>query len=208
MSRALVIEDQNLMCSTLIEVVHEHFPAYMVLGASTLAMALRLLESAPFDLVMIDPGLPGADPLNASGRIGLVQAVVDASPGAAHIVLTGNDTAKEAEMLRVLGVQAYSSKTGLTRSRLHELLASIRPNAYSVRLAETVSDRADVSVRQLSLRERQVLELMLVRRTADTRRSVYDRMASIYGVDPASAERYFKSAIRKLRAGGINVRDI
>ncbi|MIL10243.1 DNA-binding response regulator, partial [Salmonella enterica subsp. enterica] len=63
MSRALVIEDQNLMCSTLIEVVHEHFPAYMVLGASTLAMALRLLESAPFDLVMIDPGLPGADPL-------------------------------------------------------------------------------------------------------------------------------------------------
>lgn len=208
MPKALVIEDQNLMLSILIEVVQEHYPSYLVLGASTFEMAQRLLSSGEFDLVLIDPGLPGIDPSDINSRRELIRTAIQASPNAVHVVLTGNDSAEEEQDLRALGANAYLGKTGLTRASLHEVLNRTAAEDYSVKFSESVDHKPHVSVSQLSLRERQILELMLRRRPGQTRQFVYHQMGSIYEIDAGSAERYFKSAIKKLRLGGVNVRDV
>ncbi|TIU61368.1 MAG: response regulator transcription factor, partial [Mesorhizobium sp.] len=62
MFRALVVEDQNLMRLALMDQIRASLGNCVVLGAETLEIAARELRSAEFDLVVIDPGLPGFDP--------------------------------------------------------------------------------------------------------------------------------------------------
>ncbi len=91
-SRALVIEDQDLMRLALISELKAALRDCIVQGAATWEIASGLLREHSFDLVIIDPGLPGFDPTSPQHRLAVVKAVVDASPDALHIVVTGSDS--------------------------------------------------------------------------------------------------------------------
>lgn len=60
--RALVIEDQDLMRVSLIRELKAVLSECVVLGAASFEQALTLLHGGEFDLVVIDPGMPGYNP--------------------------------------------------------------------------------------------------------------------------------------------------
>ncbi|MCX8571096.1 response regulator [Aminobacter sp. MET-1] len=118
MKRALIIEDQDLMRLTVMEIIEEHFSGCNVEGAQTLEAALALLKPNAFDLVVIDPGLPGFNPGLDEDRVSVVTQIVKASPHAKHLVLTGTDSETEADVMREIGINGYVAKIGLSRLRL------------------------------------------------------------------------------------------
>ena len=110
MFRALVLEDQTLMRLALMNEVQASFEKCVVLGAETLNIATVELQNDHFDLVVIDPGLPGFDPTSQDDRIAVVDRIIEASPGAIHVVVTGSDNPCEADGFRRIGAAAYARK--------------------------------------------------------------------------------------------------
>jgi DNA-binding NarL/FixJ family response regulator len=197
MNRALVIEDQDLMRLTVMEIVEEHFQGCNVQGAQTLEGALAIMRRDRFDLVIIDPGLPGFNPNKEEDRLSVVSQAVKASPGAKHIVLTGTDSEAEAATMQQLGIDGYAAKIGLSRIRLKEVLAEVAPNSFTLQLADISSQRRHFGLGELTRRERQVMELMMDRPKGQKRKEVYQKMATTHQIDASTAEQYFKSAVRK-----------
>ncbi len=76
--RALVVEDQTLMRLALMDQISTAFANAAVLGAQTLEIALYELAKENFDLVIIDPGLPGFDPTSQVERLSLVSRIIEA----------------------------------------------------------------------------------------------------------------------------------
>src|SRR5437899_515254 len=137
MHRALVIEDQDLMRLALIQELKTVLTECVMLGAPTLEIAKKLSESQDVDLVVIDPGLPGFNPTSRSDRLSVVEEIIEASPSAIHVVVTGSDSLEEAQHCRRLGAAGYVSKTGLQRGLLSEVLQDISRGGFSVRLSDT-----------------------------------------------------------------------
>lgn len=208
MKRALVLEDQDLMRLTIMEIVEEHYSGCNAEGARTLEAALAILHGNSFDLVVIDPGLPGFEPTGAEDRLSVVSQIVNASPNARHIVLTGSDSDSEALAMKHLGVDGYVAKVGLSRPRLKSLLSEISADTFSIHLADITIERRQLGLANLTKREQQIMEMMMDRRSGMKRKAVYEQMANFYKIDVSTAEQYFKSAVKKLRDRGHRLHDI
>lgn len=198
MFRALVVEDQDLMRLALMAELTENLHDCYVAGVQTLELAAELLAKEDFNIVMVDPGLPGFDPTSAIDRLGVVKDIILASPGATHIVVTGSDTKSEAEACRALGASAYLGKTGLSGGVLRDVLEQVSRNSFSLRYSDASATLPDVKFPGLTPREDQIIGMMMRRPAGTKRRAIFEVMAQRFGIDAASAEKYYKQARAKL----------
>lgn len=202
MFQALVVEDQTLMRLALMKEVKASFEECIVLGAETLEMAAAELRSNRCDLVVIDPGLPGYDPTSQSDRVGVVEKIVEASPSAIHVVVTGSDNRLEAERFRRIGAAAYLGKTGLAPGVFGDVLDDIARNGFSVRLSRVSMTKPDYHYSALTPREQDIVDMMAQRAPGVKRKEVFELMADRLGIDAGSAEKYYKQARAKLLQQG------
>lgn len=202
MNRALIVEDQDLMRLALMAELKANFTDCYIAGAQTIDLAAELLDKEDFDLVMIDPGLPGFDPTSARERIGVVEHIIGLSPDAIHIVVTGSDSKSEAEACRALGAAAYLGKTGLSRGALGDVLQAMSHDGFSLRYSQANSELPEVNFSNLTPREDQIIGMMMRRQPGMKRREVFESMGQRFDIDAASAEKYYKQARAKLLKHG------
>ncbi len=202
MFRALVVEDQNLMRLALMEQVRASFESCVVIGAETLELAAQELEKDNFDLVVIDPGLPGFDPTSQADRITVVDKIIEASPSAIHIVVTGSDNTSEASVFRRIGAAGYVGKTGFEPGVFSDVLDDISTNGFSIRLSRVAMTIPDYRYSGLTPREQEVVDMMTHREPGMSRKQIYELIADRLGIDAGSAEKYFKQARAKLMKHG------
>lgn len=202
MFRALVVEDQDLMRLALMAELTENLRDCYIAGVQTLELAAELLAREDFNIVMVDPGLPGFDPTSAVDRLRVVKDIILASPSATHIVVTGSDTKSEAEACRALGASAYLGKTGLSRGALRDVLEQVSRDSFSLRHSRASAKLPDVKFPGLTPREDQVIGMMMRRPDGTKRRAIFEMMAERFGIDAASSEKYYKQARAKLLKRG------
>jgi DNA-binding NarL/FixJ family response regulator len=202
MFRALVVEDQNLMRLALMDQVRASFENCVVIGAETLELAIHEFEKNDFDLVVIDPGLPGFDPTSQADRVVVVEKIIEASPSAIHIVVTGSDNTSEAAIFRRIGASGYIGKTGFEPGVFSDVLDDISTNGFSVRLSRVAMTIPDDRYSGLTPREQEVIDMMSHREPGMTRRQIYELMGERLSIDAGSAEKYFKQARAKLMKHG------
>lgn len=201
MRNMLVIEDQDLMRESVMEIVKDEYRRAKVMGAQTLPKALQLLSESDYQLIVLDPGLPGYDPGSPSDRLAVVEATRAAAPDAAIIILTGLDSPTEAVAFRSCRVAAYASKTGLSREKMRLVLREVSPNAYPVRLSD-VTDCAEVALRGLTAREREVAAIIRNSPRSKKREELFKEIAVQLGIQIESARTYYKRVKRKMKLGG------
>lgn len=201
--RALVIEDQDLMRLALIHVIKRAFRDCVVQGAATLQVATQLMAEHEFDLVIIDPGLPGFDPTSQADRLSVVRDVVEACPRALHLVVTGSDKADEGAECQKLGAQAYIGKTGLDGERLVQIMQEISERGFYLALSTVRNVPYEFHYSHLTPREQEIIDFMRGRSQGIKRKDIYDRMGERFGIDPFTVEKYYKQARAKLLKNGL-----
>lgn len=202
MFQALVVEDQTLMRLALMKEVQTSFEECIVLGAETLQVAAAELQTNQFDLVVIDPGLPGFDPTSQTDRIGVVEQIVEASPSAIHVIVTGSDNRAEAEGFQQIGAAAYLGKTGLAPGVFSDVLDDISRKGFSMRLSRVAMTKPDYRYSVLTPREQEIIDLMARRSSGVKRKEIFALMAGRLDIDAGSAEKYYKKARAKLLKQG------
>ncbi|MEP7457030.1 response regulator [Phyllobacterium sp. SB3] len=194
----LVIEDQHLMRLALVQELKAAIPLSVVHAAPNLETALDLIRAFSFELVFIDPGLPHPPPGSSRHRLTVVKTIVERSPGATHIVVTGADKGKESGIFRKLGVSGYITKNELKPRTMRAILDEIAQHGWSDGLILKTSTKPEIYHAALSAREQEVLAWMRQTPAGISRKQVYDQLAEHMSIDPASAERYYKRAKAKL----------
>lgn len=169
-------------------------------GVRTIEMARDVLACHDFNLIVIDPGLPGFDPTSETARLSVVRQMIELSANAIHIVVTGSDTALEAEECRRLGAASYLAKTGLCKGALARILNDISTaaNDFAICLSQTATEVPDFHYSGLTKREQEIIDLMLHRKHGVKRIQVYAEMGEKYSIDVETAEKYYKLARKKL----------
>lgn len=171
-------------------------------GAGTLESALALCNQQDFDLVLIDPGLPGVRPTSKSGRLAAVEEIIDSAPEAIHIVVTGSDSQAEALACQRMGANAYVSKVGLDRDRFRQIIAGIAESGFFASYSEIRSLSPEVIYNGLTPREQAIVDVMVRQQKGVKRREAYESIGAQFGITPESAEKYFKRARAKLLRRG------
>jgi len=202
MFRALVVEDQTLMRLALMNEVQASFEKCVVLGAETLTIATTELQNNHFDLVVVDPGLPGFDPTSQCDRIAVVERIIEASPKAIHVVVTGSDNRCEADGFRQIGAAAYLGKTGLAPGVFSDVLDDISSKGFCLRLSRAVMTKPDYRFSALTPREQEAIDMMAQRAPGVKRKEIFSLMADRLAIAPGSAEKYYKQARAKLMRQG------
>ncbi|MCB1470826.1 MAG: response regulator transcription factor [Rhizobiaceae bacterium] len=208
MDHALVIEDHDLMRRALIHELRGRLRNAMIAGASSLDVAKGLLKQHAFNVVVIDPGLPGYDPTSRQDRFRIVRSIVEASPSAMHIVITGSDNREEAKSFGLLGIRSYLGKTGLQPGQLSEVLEEIETGEYTVRLSSDANQTAEMLLPYLGPRENEVIVSMMCREPGVKRIQVFEEIARKYNISSESVEKYYKTAKVKLKKAGCLPKDL
>ncbi|MBZ9600371.1 MULTISPECIES: response regulator [Phyllobacterium] len=194
----LIVEDQHLMRLALVHELQAAIPACVVHAAATIATALELIEANQFALILIDPGLPGYDPRSEMDRLKTISTVVERTPAAIHIVITGAESAQEWEEVRTIGVAGYIAKNSLKPGTMTAILQSIADHGCCVGLMHETSMSPEVYHAVLSPREQELVQWMMQRPANISRKAIYDQLGEHLNIDAASAERYYKRARAKL----------
>ncbi|KAA9368344.1 response regulator transcription factor [Ochrobactrum quorumnocens] len=200
MYRALVVEDQDLMRLALMAELEASRDDCWALGAQTFELACELLACQHFDLIVIDPGLPGIDPTSSASRLTVIRQLMEHSSHAAHIIITGSDSAWEAQQCEALGAASYLAKTGLCKGMLASILRGdcTSSDAFCFRPSRPGMTSPDFRCSQLTEREQEVINRMLGRQTGMKRKQVFSEMAERHCIDTGTAEKYYKQARKKL----------
>ena len=113
MAQVLVVEDDETIGRTLTSSlgVHGHTARWVMTGAAALSAA----EQQPFDLALLDLGLPDMDGVDVCRRLRVAQ------PGCVLVVLTARDE----EIDVVVGLEAGADDYLTKPFRLAELLARV-----------------------------------------------------------------------------------
>ncbi|EJN00353.1 response regulator [Phyllobacterium sp. YR531] len=194
----LVIEDQHLMRLALVQEVQSAIPNSIVHAAPSLETALDLIGTITFELILVDPGLPGFEPGSTNDRRHVISTLLERCPQAIHIVVTGTDTRKEWDEFRKLGVSGYIAKNNLRPRSMNAILDEIAEHGSSAGLVHESGSKPEIYHGSLSAREQEVLAWMRQTSAGISRKQVYEQLAEQMNIDPASAERYYKRAKAKL----------
>jgi DNA-binding NarL/FixJ family response regulator len=109
----LVVEDFQLLRSSIVQWLQTRFPGCVVHGADSGEQALEHARSARPDIVLMDINLPGIDGFDATCRM-KTQA-----PEAAVVMLTMNDTPQHRAAAASAGAAGY-----IPKSKMEALLES------------------------------------------------------------------------------------
>ncbi|MCX8280072.1 response regulator [Phyllobacterium sp. 0TCS1.6C] len=199
----LIIEDQHLMRTILVDELKGALTTCFVQGAANMSQAMDMLETNLFDLVIIDPGLPGFDPRSQSDRLAVVQTIIEMSPNAIHFVITGSDSDEEWRAMQKLGVSAYLAKNHIRPGSMIEVLDDFANEGLSVRFADEAMAPPEFVYSGLTPREQELINWMRQRPEGKSRRQIYEELGHRIGIDPDSAEKYYKRARAKLLKTGI-----
>lgn len=202
MDHALIIEDHDLMRRALTQEIKARFRNAMIAGASNMDVAEGLLKQHTFNVVVIDPGLPGYPPTSRQDRFRIVRSIVEASPTAMHIVITGSDNQEEAKSFRLLGIRSYIGKMGLQPGQFGELLKDIENSEYTVRLSSDANQTAEILLPYLGSRENEVIVSVMCREPGAKKKLVFEEMARKHGILYDSVVKYYKTARTKLKKAG------
>ncbi|PSH70384.1 DNA-binding response regulator [Phyllobacterium brassicacearum] len=203
MQNVLIIEDQHLMRTILVDELKTALTTCFVQGAANISQAIDMLETSQFDLVIIDPGLPGFDPRSQADRIAVVQMIVERSPNAIHFVITGSDTDEEWRAFQKLGVSAYLAKNFIRPGSMIEVLDDFANDGQSVRFSDEAPSPPEFVYSGLTPREQEIVNWMRQRPAGKSRREIYDELGHRFDIDADSAEKYYKRARAKLLKTGI-----
>jgi PAS domain S-box-containing protein len=168
--RCLVVEDDSAFAENLVELLE--LAGYSSEQAHTASEARALARAHPFDMALVDLGLP-----DARGN-DLVAELRAMTPSLQAIVLTGQPTIGSAQNAMRSGATAYLLKDGDPR----ELEAVIQRTAEQARLTRALRES---EARYATLVERAPLGIALVRDGRYT--FVNERFARIFGHPDASA---------------------
>ncbi len=194
----MIIEDQHLMRLALVHELQAAIPDCVIHAAATAEAALELINSNQFALILIDPGLPGYDPRSEVDRLRTISTIVERSPAAIHIVVTGAESAEEWEQVRNFGVAGYIAKNSLKPGTMAAILQTIADHGRCVGLMHETSISPEVYHTLLSPREQELVQWMIQRPEGTSRKVIYDQLGNHLNIDAASAERYYKRARAKL----------
>ncbi len=132
MALCLIVEDQDLQRRVLEVTLRE--AGYQVIAAGTAEESLRFCRSHHPDAVLLDLGLPDADGMD------VISELLDGAPLTRIIVLTGNDSVREAVEALRRGARHY-----LVKPWDREELLLIVQREVSVALTEAIRSRNDDS---------------------------------------------------------------
>lgn len=164
-TRALIVDDHELMRRGLMQVLGEGFPEMAIAEAADAQQAVSALESGPFEVMVLDVSLPGR-----SG-IELLDEAKQRWRQMPVVMLSVHSEEEYAVRCLRHGAAGYVTKASAT----HELLNAVRQAlsgghyvtaAIAERLASSVGSDLDAAPEEaLSRRELEVLRLVALGRS-------------------------------------------
>lgn len=206
-NRVLVIEDQHMMRHALMREMTAVSEQCVVSGAPRLDNAVDLLKSQNFDLIVIDPGLPGHDPSSRVQRAAVVLRVIELAPTALHFVITGLDSSEEADAFKQLGVAAYLAKTELDRMIFPAILQEISDTGFCMRLTTLSPKTTEIYYAGLTPREQEMIDFVHLLPSGLSQKEIYHAAADHFHFDVETAKKHFKQARAKLMKNGFWSKD-
>lgn len=117
-TRLLAVDDElpmlEVVCDTLVRL-----PDVEVVGAESVADALRRLELEPFSLLVTDLRMP------TPGGLILIERARALDPGLPVVAITGYPSAESARRCRELGISAYVRKPFAPETLLAAVVAAL-----------------------------------------------------------------------------------
>jgi ActR/RegA family two-component response regulator len=204
-SKVLIIEDDYFYADSL----KRHFKTagQHVATAETFHAAQMAIEADEFDLIIIDPGLPdyGSEMESRDVRLKIIESIINSTPAAVHLVITGRYSTDEAETCRNLGAKGYLGKNRLNAPTLASILELMTRSEFVVhRGSETISDAfPGYYYPFLSLSEEECLQWVEDRPKGMKRNELFVLMAKHFKMKSAEmAEQKYKRARSKVLAHG------
>ena len=187
MMRLLIVDDHAVVRRGTMNIIADRFPDCVFSEAGTLHEARLVLETTPFDLVMLDISLP-----DGSG-LAFLEHVQHERPGLPVIVLSMHHEAEYAQRCLSLGARGYLSKNSAPEE-LEEAMISILDGGIYVNPSLLDSRRSSSAMDALSRQERDVARRLAKGETMTA-------IALAMGVSVKTASTYRTRAMRKLGIG-------
>ena len=204
-NKILIIEDDDFYKDALVEHFKTAFKGYVVLSAATFEITKVALQDHSFALIVIDPGLPdfGSTAENDDVRLNVIEQIINASPTAIHIVITGRFSSEEAEKCRLLGAKAYLGKFGLNAPTLANVKDKLPTTDFLLHRGTMTSSvgKPEVHYPELTAVEEQCLKWVASRPAGMKRKELFHLMAKHFHMKgPEIAEQKYKRARSKFIA--------
>ncbi len=184
MMRLLIVDDHAVVRRGTMNIIAERFPGCVFSEAGTLHEARLVLETTPFDLVMLDISLPDGSGLN------FLEYAQHAQPGLPVIVLSMHHEAEYAQRCLSLGARGYLSKNSAPEE-LAEAMTSVLDGGIYVSPSLLDSSGPTGAFASLSRQERDVARRLGQGETITG-------IAQALGVSVTTASTYRTRAMRKL----------
>ncbi|WP_165401969.1 response regulator [Phyllobacterium myrsinacearum] len=113
------------------------------------AQALNVLRRSQFDLIVVEPSLLGSDCVDPDGRLKTLQAIMQLSLDAVHVVLTSYDDLDEITRFLELGITAYISKIGFNACLVAELIDTLALKGFMLQTAKLSRQFENISDDQI-----------------------------------------------------------
>jgi DNA-binding NarL/FixJ family response regulator len=192
----VIVEDHPIVFDALETVLKSIYPASSVTHAENGRSLLDNLATGPAaDIVLLDLGLPDADPFD------LVEAIAAAWPQTSTIVVSGENDPVTIRRLFGMGIRGYIPKTSrprVMRSAIDLVLAGgiyLPPIMAGEGQAADMSaaDQRPVELRDLTARQYDVLRLI-------ARGMSNKQIADELGIEPGTVKIHVNAVMRKLGA--------
>lgn len=181
--RFLIVDDHAVVRRGTMNIVSDRFPASTFSEASSLHEAMIVLESADFDLIILDISLPDGSGLD------MLDILRERRPGLPVIVLSMHHEAEYAQRCLALGARGYLSKNSAPEE-LEEAMTAVLDGGIFVSPA-LLACAPNTAMSRLSRQERDV-----ARRLAQG--ETMTQIAQNLGISVTTASTYRSRAMRKL----------
>ena len=155
MAKILILDDHPLYREGIVSALTSHAMRAAVLGASSIADALKLLDDDPtIDLVLVDRKLRGEDGMEALKRIGAQH------PAVARVLISGDESDESVDAAMRAGAQGFLPKSLSIRMMLVAIDRILAGDVFWPALLERAAGSVPTEVFALTVRQLEVLRLL------------------------------------------------